>query len=162
MKRVFKFVLRFAHCSSGSALMEMTLIIPVTISLMVGAVDFAMALATLATGGKSVHDAARYLASLPATAVCGGTPWGVTNAKKLAVYGNTAGTGNPLISGWSTTNVTVTYTSGCTSSPLQAFNITVTASIPYSSIIVAGFLPMIASTYTMSATHQEASLAWFL
>ena len=161
MNRVFKFILRFAHCSSGNALMEMTLIIPVAISLMAGAVDFARALATLATGGKSVHDAARYLASLPATAVCGGTPWGVTKAKNLAVYGNIAGTGNALISGWSTTNVTVTYTSGCTSTPLQAFDITVTATIPYSSIITTRFLPM-ASTYTMSATHQEASLAWFL
>jgi hypothetical protein len=139
----------------------MALIAPVAISLMAGAVDFAMALSTMATGGKSVYDAARYLASLPATAVCGGTPWGVSNAKNLAVYGNIAGTDNTLIAGWSTTDVTVTYTSGCTSSPLQAFNITVTATFPYNSIILAGFLPMINSTYTMSATHQEASLAWF-
>jgi Flp pilus assembly protein TadG len=157
MKAVFKFLLRFARCSSGNALVEMTIILPVAISLFAGGVDFGMALSTWATGSKSVHDAARYLASLPATAVCGGTAWGVSNAKNLAVYGTltAGGSGTELISGWSTSNVQVTYTSGCTSSPLQAFNITVTAAIPYTSIIVAG-------TYTMHATHQESSLGWSL
>jgi Flp pilus assembly protein TadG len=160
MKRVLKFFLRFAHCSSGNAMVEMTLITPIAISLMAGGVDFGMALATQATGSKSIHDAARYLASLPATAVCGGTTWGVTNAQNLAVYGNIAGTGNSLISGWSTDKVHVSYTSGCTNSPPQAFNITVTATFTYNPIILTPLVP-IASSYTMSATHQEASIAWF-
>ena len=163
MKPVFKFLLRFARCSSGNGLVEMTIILPVAISLLAGGVDFGMALSTWATGSKSAHDAARYLGSLPATAVCGGTPWGVSNAKNLAVYGTltAGGSGTELIRGWSTSDVQVTYTSGCTNSPPQAFNITVTAAIPYTSIIVASFLP-IPSTYTMNATHQESSLGWSL
>jgi Flp pilus assembly protein TadG len=162
MKPVFKFFLRFAHCSSGSALVEMSLIVPVAVSLLAGAVDVGMALSTQATGNKSVHDAAQYLANLPATAVCGGNPWGRPNAKNLAVYGQlTANPGSELITGWSPSNVTITYSSGCTSSPPQPFNITVSATFPYNSIILASFVA-IASSYTMQATHQEASLGWFL
>ena len=63
MRSMFKFLLRFASCSSGSALVEMTIVVPVAISLMAGGVDFGLALSTQATGSKSVRDAARYLAN---------------------------------------------------------------------------------------------------
>ena len=163
MKPVFKFFLRLAHCTSGSVLVEMTLIVPVAVALMAGVVDFSMALANQATAGKSVRGAARYLASLPAVAICpsSGTGWGVTNAQNLAVYGNIAGTGNPLISGWIASNVHVTYTAGCTNSPPESFNITVTANFSYSPIIITSLVPGSAGAFTMSATDEETSLAWF-
>jgi hypothetical protein len=130
----------------------MTLVVPMAISLMAGGVDFGMALATQATGSKSVHDAARYLGTLPPSAVCG---WGQTNAKNLAVYGNLDGTGNTLITGWSTTNITITTSpAGCAAGYTT---IIVTATIPYTSIILASFLP-ISSTFNMSTQHEEPSI----
>src|SRR5450631_3669781 len=69
MKPLFEFFLRLAHCSSGSALVETAIVVPVAISLMAGAVDFGMALSTQTTLSKSVRNAARYMASLPTSRV---------------------------------------------------------------------------------------------
>src|SRR5262245_8960648 len=113
MRSLFKFLLRLARCSSGSALVEMTIVVPVAISLMVGGVDFGLALSTQATAAKSVRDAARYLASLRA-GECDGQ---ITSAKNLAVYGNLAGTGHPLVPNWNAsggTNNHVNITCGST------------------------------------------------
>ena len=52
MRSLFKLLARVARCTSGSALVEMTIVVPVAISLMAGGVDFGMAFATLATGSK--------------------------------------------------------------------------------------------------------------
>ena len=154
MRSLFKFLLRFASCSSGSALVEMTIVVPVAISLMAGGVDFGLALSTQATGSKSVRDAARFLGSLR---WAGGVPcsWptvgGVSAhdaAKHLAVYGQLTG-GTALIGGWTTSDVTV----GCDSTT-DPVTVTVSATFPYNSIIVATFLP-IASTYTLRTQHKE-------
>ena len=145
MSAFSKYFLRLARCSSGSALVEMTLVVPVAISLMVGGVDFGLALSAQATAAKSVRDAARYLGSLRA-GECTGQ---IASAQNLAVYGNLAGTGNPLVPNWNATggtnnNVNVTCAS----------TIIVSAKIPYTSIINAPFLP-IESTYTLSTQHEE-------
>ena len=152
MKSLVRFFLRLARCSSGSAAVEMTIIVPMAVSLMAGGVDFGMALATQATGVKAVRDAARYLGTLPPSVVCG---WGQTNAQNLAVYGNLAGTGNPLITGWSTSNVTIT-TSPTANCGAGYTTIIVTATIPYTSIILAS-MP-IAGTINLSARHEEPSI----
>ena len=123
----------------------MTVVVPVAISLMVGGVDFGWALSTQATASKSVRDAARYLGSLRAGECDGQT----ASAQNLAVYGNLAGTGNPLVPNWSVsggTNNNVNVTCGST--------VIVSAKIPYTSIIRATFLP-IQSTYTLRTQHEE-------
>ena len=79
MKSPIKFMLRLAGDSTGSALVEMTIVVPVAISMMAGVVDFGMAFATQATGGKSLRDAGRYLSTLPLSAACG---WGVANGER--------------------------------------------------------------------------------
>ena len=62
---------------------------------------------------------------------------GQTKAKNLAVYGNLTGTGNPLIAGWSTSNVTIsTDPLGCAAGYTT---ISVSATIPYTSIIAGMF-----------------------
>jgi Flp pilus assembly protein TadG len=130
----------------------MTIVVPVAISLMAGGVDFGWAFATQATGSKSVHDAARYLGTLPSSAVCG---WGQANAQNLAVYGTLDVTGNPpsLITNWQTSNVSiVTNPADCPTT--QPFTVIVTATIPYTSIILASFLP-ISSTFNLSTRHEE-------
>jgi Flp pilus assembly protein TadG len=142
MKSLFKFLLQLARCSSGSALAEMTIILPVAIALMAGGVDFGWWVSTQATGSKSLRDAARYLGSLPASDCNAAT----ANAQNLAVYGSfTAGT--PLIPNWQPSNVTVTC-------PATLSSVTVSATFPYTPLILVKFLP-IASTYTLSAQHVE-------
>ena len=134
---------RLADCTSGAALVEATLAMPVVIALMMGATDFGRAYSTSSTADKSMRDAARYLAHLPASAVCG---WGLTNAQNLAVYGNIAGSGSPLISGWSTANVTLTQPASCASNPTI---IQLSATVPFTSIMLAG-MPT-----TLSTQHEE-------
>jgi Flp pilus assembly protein TadG len=166
MKSLIRFFLRLACCSSGSAVVEASVIVPVAVSLMVGGVDFGRALVTQATGTKSVRDAARYLSLLPSSALS--DTWATTNATNLALYGNTAGTGSLLISDcwssqscWNSNNVHINVnTTGPATCPIQ---ITVSATFPYNSWIVIGLLPkyfpQIASNpITMSATHEECSI----
>ena len=152
MRSLFKFLLRLARCSSGTAMIEMTIVIPVAISLMAGGVDFGMALSTQATGSKSVRDAARYLANIrwASAGPCNWptTPDAVDQAKNLAVTGQLTG-GTALIQGWQKSDVTVSCDS--TTNPVT---VTVSATFPYNSIIVATFLP-IASTYTLRTQHEE-------
>ena len=98
MTSLGEFLSRLVRCSSGSALVEATLYMPIAISLMVGGVDFGMAFSAHATVGKSVRDAARYLGSLPTwpTPVACSTDWAITNAKNLAVlWKHWTGTGKP-------------------------------------------------------------------
>jgi Flp pilus assembly protein TadG len=148
MRALFKFLLQLARCSSGNALVEMTIVVPVAISLTAGAVDTGMALITQATAGKSVRDAARYLGGLRASECYGQ----IANAQNIALYGNLAGTGDPLVPNWNAnggTNNNVTITCGST--------IVVSAKIPYDSIMLASFLP-ISSTLTLSTQHEEPQL----
>jgi Flp pilus assembly protein TadG len=148
MRTLFKLLLQLARCSSGNALVEMTIVVPVAISLTAGGVDFGMALTTQATAGKSVRDAARYLGNLRASE-CNGQ---IANAQNIAVYGNLNGTGNALVPNWNANggpNNNVNITCGST--------VVVSAKIPYDSIILASFLP-ISSTLTLSTQHEEPQL----
>jgi hypothetical protein len=138
MRSLFKMLAQLARCSSGIALVEMTLILPVTIALMAGAVDFGMAFSSQATLGKSVRDAARYLAGLPASAYC--QSWAVTYAESFV------------------TNVLPSATVGVNCSTSV---ITVSATFPYTSIILTGALPNYFpafGTFNLSAQHQEVQV----
>lgn len=156
MRSLYKMLLQLACCSSGSVLVEMTIIVPLAISLMAGGVDFGLAISQHSTIAKSVRDAGRYLGTLPPSAVCG---WGASKAQNLAVYGNLAGSGNPLIAGWQkngvNNNVTITTDPANCASVQQT--IIVTANVPYNSIILAAFLP-IQNIYTLTAQHEEPSI----
>jgi hypothetical protein len=117
-------------------MLEMTIVVPMAITLMAGGVDFGMALSTQATLSKSVRDAARYLGNLPASAGCPG--WAVTNATALVTPG-------------------ATVSVDC-STPVAI----VSAQLPYNSIIVGTFCASINQTncttlsaFTLSAQHEE-------
>jgi hypothetical protein len=161
MSRVKKFFIELARCSFGGALVESALVLPIAISLMIGAIDFGLAFQTWATGNKSVRDAARYLGSLPTAIVnpggawAGCPSWAITNAKNLAVYGtiDVSGSPPPLVAGWqvsggSNNNVSV----DCSASP-----IVITAKFPYNPLILSSLVPL-ASTVTLSARHTEQSV----
>lgn len=154
MISLVEFLSRLARCSSGSALVEATITIPIIISLMVGGVDFGMAFSAHATMGKSVRDAARYLGSLPPSVAC--SNWAIANAKNLAVYGKVryvAGD-SPLITGWQTDGGTKNNVSVDCSTPSV---IVVSATVPYNTLMLAAVLPAI-GTLTLSTQHEEQSI----
>src|SRR5262249_41770053 len=169
---LLKLLLRLARCTSGTATLEGVLVLPVAISLMAGGGGVWGVYSVASTADKSMRDAARYLARMPcdgglagvctqAAAICG---WGLTNAKNLAVYGNLAGSGNPLIQGWSTSNVTLQQPSDCTALPNPAI-IQLTATVPFTSIMLpfattalrALGIPtsQLPNSITMNVQHQE-------
>jgi Flp pilus assembly protein TadG len=137
----------FYRCTSGAALVEATLVVPIAIALMVGIVDCARAYMAIATAQKSLRDATRYLTILPANAVC---DWGLTRAKNVAVYGNISGTGVPLVHGWVTGDISRTAPANCAAS----FNkITLSANVPFTALTwqVVG-LP---TNLTFNVQHEE-------
>ena len=141
--------------------MEATIYMPIAISLMVGGVDFGMALSVHATVGKSVRDAGRYLGSLPTwptPVAC--TLWAQTRAQHLAVYGtlDTVPGETPLIPGWRTTDVTISFQPADCSNP--NYIITVSATARYTTLMLGAVLPGV-GTFTLSAQHLQESAGGF-
>jgi Flp pilus assembly protein TadG len=143
--------MRLLRDTEGSALVEMTLIVPLMIGLMIGGVDFSMAFASYATIGKSARAAGRYIASLPSSSVVACSDWAKTNAKNLAVYGKISpGAGDaPLISGWTPSQVEI----DCSNWP----TITVNVQTTYNTIMLSAIIPGAASL-TMTTSHTETSI----
>jgi Flp pilus assembly protein TadG len=138
---------RLARCNSGTATIEMVIILPVAILLMSGGVEFGNLFSAYGTANKSVRDATRYLARVPQANVCG---WGLTNATTLAIYGNLGGTGTSLLP----TTTTVTLQNGDCNNPT---NITLEADVPYT-VLVFGAIPFTSvnfSNWTIKVKHQE-------
>jgi Flp pilus assembly protein TadG len=135
--------------TSGAAILEAAVVLPVLIIMMGGIFDFGRAYSTLVTAQKSLRGAVRYLTLLPSGAVC---DWGATNAKNLAVYGNTAGTGTALLTGWTVSNISLDSPATCSYSA-SVGKITMSASVPYTSIMwsVVG-LP---ASITMNVQYEE-------
>jgi Flp pilus assembly protein TadG len=83
---------------SGVAIIEFALILPFLLLLTFTVTEFGRAIMQYDTLTKSVRQAARYLAmQTPGTKI--------TEAKNLVVYGNTAGTGSPMLTGLTLANV---------------------------------------------------------
>jgi hypothetical protein len=149
MTSLLNLLVRLARCTSGTAALEGALVMPVAIALMAGGVEFGRVYSAASTADKSMRSAARYLARVPVGAICG---WGLTNAKNLAVYGNLAGTGNALITGWSTSNVTLQQPSDCGALPNPTI-IQLKATVPFTAIMLsAGGL---SNSITMNVQHEE-------
>ena len=97
---------RFRRDERGIQLVELAIVLPIFILLFGATAEFGRYFYEYTTLAKSARVGARYLA----TAAVNSTE--DTNAKNIVVYGNSAGTGNPILSGLSTTNVTITRSGG--------------------------------------------------
>ena len=137
------------RCEDGTATIEAIIVLPVAISLMAGGVEFGRILSAFTTADKSMHGAARYLARVPQDAVCG---WGRDNAKNLAVYGNVAGTGSPLVPGWTAGTVTLTLPD-CSAALPDPLILQLSSAVPFSVNMLSaiGF----SNTFTLNVRHQE-------
>jgi Flp pilus assembly protein TadG len=145
---MLRFFGNLARCTSGNALIETIIILPLAISLMIGLVDFGWALSMQATANKSVRGAARYLGTLPPGTAC--TNWAVANARNLAIYGNLAGTGTKLIPGWEPDQTSNNVTVDCSTPDV----IIVSATVPVNSLMLATFVPILASL-RIYAEHEQ-------
>lgn len=85
----------------GSQLVELAIIMPLVLVMLGATAEFGRFFYTYTTLLKGTRAASRYLVSQPV---------GASNAaaKNLLVYGNTAGTGTPIVSGLTTANVVIT------------------------------------------------------
>ena len=96
----------FKRDDRGLQLVELAIALPVMIVLFAGVAEFGRYFQTYTTLAKGSRVAARYLA----TARVNGAD--DPAAKNLVVYGNTAGTGNPIVNGLTVDNVSITRRNG--------------------------------------------------
>ena len=141
---------RFVRCDSGTSILETAVVLPLLIILMGGVYDFGRAYGTMSAGQKSMRAAVRYLTRLPAETVC--NSWALTQAKNIALYGNTAGTGSLLIPNWTAGDITLT-TKPTNCPATSVTNINMSANVPYSSLMwsVIG----LGNNTTMRVEHEE-------
>lgn len=92
---------QFGRCTSGSSLVEVTIVMPLAVSLMAGGVEFGRALWAYHTADKSVKSAARYLARLPEAALIpSAQDWALVRARNLALRGTLDASGAYLLRAW--------------------------------------------------------------
>lgn len=135
----------------GVAVVEFTIALPLLLLLFMAVAEFGRAFLQYSTLTHSVRDSARFVASKALRGQAGtvylDTPL-VTSARNLAVYGNAAGTGEPLLPGLTGANVTVR--------DLGGGNISVVVAYPYQPMIGTA-LPNVlggsdfATNFTLSA-----------
>lgn len=90
---------------SGAAIVEFALTLPLLLLLTMITTEFGRAIYQYNTIVKSVRGAARYLSAQTPSSALTADPAAITAATNLVVYGNTAGTGTPLVLGLTTGNV---------------------------------------------------------
>jgi Flp pilus assembly protein TadG len=101
---------RFARCERGTQLVELAIVLPVMLVLFGATAEFGRFFYTYQTLSKATRSAARYLTVEP----LGGSD---EKAANLVVYGNTAGTGDPLVEGLTVDDVDVVREGGSAAMP---------------------------------------------
>ncbi|MCA1576874.1 MAG: pilus assembly protein [Acidobacteria bacterium] len=100
---------RFRRNEQGVQLLELAIVLPIMLLLFAAVAEFGRYFYEYTTAAKGARVAARYLASKSVTSTK--TDW-KANAKNMVVYGNTAGTGSPILPGLTVANVDVQYLGG--------------------------------------------------
>ncbi len=150
----------------GGPIVELTLLAPLLISLGLGVSEFGNAVQGYHVIDKGLRDAARYLGK--GFASCdsngNGTFTNGTQAKNLALYGNTAGTGTLVLPYWSdpatiTIGVSCVATSTTWISPDGSSHvaiITVSAAVDYVGFGILAVFGLASPEFDLA--HQEVSL----
>ena len=105
---------RFRRDDQGVQLVELAIVLPILILLFGAVAEFGRYFYEYTTVAKGARTGARYLVSKSATS--NANNW-EANAKNIVVYGNTAGTGDPILPGLSVANVDVQYQGGTAGIP---------------------------------------------
>ena len=133
----------------GVALVELALIMPLLLLLTLITTEFGRAIYEYHVLVKSVRDGARYLSVQPPNTH-------VTEARNLMVFGNTAGTGAPLVSGLTLAN-NVPAASCCTWQQTGTAPIFTTVTVRISGY---RFLPMITNMFGQTFGDANGGLSY--
>jgi hypothetical protein len=93
---------RFARSERGTQLVEVAIVLPLLLVMFGAVAEFGRLFYTYQTLTKATRAGARYLTTEPANGTSD------AEAANLVIYGNTAGTGDPIIPGLTPDNVEVT------------------------------------------------------
>jgi len=107
--RRFNWLLRFRRDEQGVQLVEVAIVIPIMIILFAAVGEFGRYFYEYTTMAKAARVGARFMISKSIDS--SSTDW-VAATKKLVVYGNTSGTGSPVLPGLSVSNVDVKFAGG--------------------------------------------------
>lgn len=107
--RRLSWLLRFRRDEQGVQLVEIAIVIPLLLMLFAAVGEFGRYFYEYTTMAKAARVGARFMAAK--TLDSASTDW-VTATKKLVVYGNTAGTGTPVLPGLTINNVDVKFAGG--------------------------------------------------
>jgi Flp pilus assembly protein TadG len=102
---------KFNRDERGAVLAELAIVLPIMLVMFAGVAEFGQYFYQYSTLAKATRLGARFLA----TAAADGSDDAA--AKNLVVYGNTAGTGTPIIKDLATTNVTIVWAGGVNAVP---------------------------------------------
>ena len=105
---------RFRRDEQGVQLLELAIVFPILLLLFAGLAEFGRYFYEYSTLSKSARLGARYLASKSVTSNT--VDW-KSNARNIVVFGNTAGTGDPILPGLKVENIDVQYVGGTTGVP---------------------------------------------
>ena len=135
----------------GQTLVEFALVVLIFLVILFGILEFSRALWTYNTIVQATRAGARFaVVELPS----------ITNltVKNYVVYHNSAGTGNPVLPGLSTSNVTVTYTriDPNTGNPIAATTLQDKYNSSYVQVGITGYafsfiVPILGSSITLPA-----------
>ena len=111
VKKASLFARAFARSERGTQLVELAIVLPLLVVMLGAAAEFGRFFYTYQTLAKATRTGARYLTTESANGKKDPT------AENLVVYGNEAGTGKPVVSGLSPTQVQITRTGGTSAFP---------------------------------------------
>src|SRR5215203_2018710 len=118
---------RFRRNEAGVQLVEVAIFIPILLMMFGAVAEFGRYFYEYTTLAKGARVGARYM-STKTLRVVPSKDW-ISDTKKLVVYGNTAGTGTPLMTGLTVDNVDVQFAGGSYEAPRIGVSQTVTISI---------------------------------
>ena len=102
---------RFGRDEQGIQLVELAIVLPIFLLLFGAVAEFGRFFYEYTTVAKAARVGARYLSTAKVSSVED------ARVKNLVVYGNFAGTGTPILSGLSTSNVVITRQGGAPTVP---------------------------------------------
>lgn len=102
----FQTLQRFRRDDRGIQLVELAIVIPIFLMLFAATAEFGRYFYEYTTVAKAARVGARYLCTAAVNSA------NDTTAKNLVVYGNTAGTGSPVLTGLTTSDVVITRQGG--------------------------------------------------
>jgi Flp pilus assembly protein TadG len=104
--RRFQWLQRFRRDDRGIQLVELAIVLPLFMMLFAATAEFGRYFYEYTTVAKAARIGARYLSTAGVNSANDAT------AKNLVVYGNTAGTGSPVLAGLTTANVGIARQGG--------------------------------------------------